>query len=390
MRNHSRFLLALAGACVALSLASPSSAQTIVHQFAVPPTGGAQARGLDYDPISDTIWVVEEYGRIYRFTRQGVVLAMHGRPVVPYSPKGLAVDPLTGHVWIGGVSGDVVEMRPDGTLTGLSFNLRPQITSLGGLAFDPESRTLLASEASPPPRFAEFTLSGTWVRNLPIVGIGSWDPVGLAYDPLSRHLYLGEDSADRVLEVDRNGAFFGAFALRPLGISPTGLGIDTRTGSLMVSSFFYANCYQSRVTEISGVVSPPSGSVTSFGAACRDSSGTLPQLSLSDVPTSGSPLTIATTLGSTVSVPATFLLGLGQLNLALDFLGANGCILHTTSEWVLASVPNLSGRAGLTLVLPNDPAIAGRIGLAQSLWIGDVGANSAGIVTSNGLRFVFQ
>ncbi|MBL8898980.1 MAG: hypothetical protein JNM84_15170 [Planctomycetes bacterium] len=375
-----------------LLAAAAGQTPTIVNQFDVPPLGTSFVGGVDYDPINDTLWTVDQTNDlIQRFDRAGNLLATFPAPIPPGTtanplPIGAAVDPVTGNLWVVDEAEVVYEMRVDGTLTGVNFRTTPTIVDASGLAFDPETRHLFVSQDSGTRAIGEFTLTGVAVQSIPIGAAGSADADGLAYNPILRRFYLGEDTGDFVLELDRQGTLVRNIPLAGLGISPEGLGIDTRSGSLFIGDGFITR----RVYEVAGIVPPCSGSATRFGAPCNDSSGQAPRLDLSDCPTGGRALTIAVTLGSSVTAPAIFFFGFQQLGVPLDFLGANGCFLHTTSEYAVATVPNSGTRAGFTVAIPGGPGVPGQSGHLQALLIGDVGANSAGIVGSNGVRFVLQ
>jgi sugar lactone lactonase YvrE len=385
-------LLARATALVFLPVAATAQTPTIVHQFGVPPTGTAFVGGVDYDPINDTIWTVDQTNDlIHRFDRVGNLLLTFPAPIAPGTtanplPIGAAVDPTTGNLWIVDEAEIVYELRPDGSPTGASFRTTPTIVDASGLAFDPEARTLFVSQDSGTRAIGEFTLSGVVVQSILIGAAGSTDADGLAYNPVNRHFYLGEDTGDLILELDRQGNLVRSIALGTLAISPEGLGIDTRTGSIFIGDGFATR----RVFEVTGIVPACTGSVTRFGAACNDSSGQSPRLDLSDCPTGGRTATIAVTLGSSVTAPAVFFFGFQQLGIPLDFLGATGCFLHTTSEYSIATLGSSGTRAGFTIAIPGGPGIAGQSGNLQALLIGDLGANPAGVVGSNGLRFVLQ
>jgi hypothetical protein len=377
---------------LALALSAHAQTPTIVNQFNVPPAGAAFVGGVDYDPITDSIWTVDQNNDlIQRFDRAGTLELTIPAPIPPGTtanplPIGAAVDPQTGNLWIVDEAEVVYEMRRDGSLTGVNFRTTPNIVDASGLAFDPETRTLLVSQDSGTRAVGEFTLTGVWIQNIPIGAAGSTDADGLAYDPLTRHLFLGEDTGDAVIEIDRTGALVRTISLAGLGISPEGLGIDTRTGSMFLGDGFATR----RVYEVTGIIAPCRGSVARFGASCNDSSGQAPRLDLSDCPTGARAVTIAVTMGNGVTAPAVFFFGFQQLGIPLDFLGATGCFLHTTSDYAIATLGSSGTRAGFTIGIPGGPGIAGQVGHLQALLIGDAGANAAGIVGSNGVRFVLQ
>lgn len=118
-------------------------------------------------------------------------------------------------------------------------------------------------------------------------------------------------------------------------------------------------------------------------------------LNVSNVPSLLQTALTAPILGTTYSVEVTnipvgtaigvIILGLGQLNVDLTFLGATNCFQYATND--AASVFILGGATIMTnnLGLPNNPAFAG-INLYSQGATFSAGLNPLGIITSNGIR----
>ena len=78
-----------------------------------------------------------------------------------------------------------------------------------------------------------------------------------------------------------------------------------------------------------------------------------------------------------------------SLPLDLQTVGAGaGCLLHTSTEWILPVPTNLVGGATVIVPVPNLSILAG--GTIYHSWlIADAGANFAGVTTTSGLRVDF-
>jgi Ca2+-binding RTX toxin-like protein len=115
-----------------------------------------------------------------------------------------------------------------------------------GLAFipgvAPGTGTLLVSdsEVDETPFFATnnlfyYSLSGTFDHSLSLEGF-TFEPTGLAFDPLNGHLFVSDDNADRIYEVDAGspGVLLGSFSVRPFATDAEDVAFDPVTNHLLV------------------------------------------------------------------------------------------------------------------------------------------------------------
>ena len=121
---------------------------------------------------------------------------------------------------------------------------------------------------------------------------------------------------------------------------------------------------------------------TVFGHACTGSNLLDPRIRAYGTPRVGAPMMFGMR-GAPPAAPTILVMGNKQ-TLALDTLGAPGCVLYASIDWTGVFVTDFSGRAFFSVTLPSSPAI---VGLQQSLSWGvlDAGANQLGLTTSNGL-----
>ena len=242
---------------LSLSLASATWAQTVDNSF---PHAGAFAGGAEYsfDTCMRTVWVADSNtDTITQYDEYGNILISFPAPIPPGSgaaspiPIGVAVNPVTGNLWIGDENEWVYEMTPGGVPTGVSWPTLPAVTDVSGLALERMTGNIFVSQDSAPQQIVEFTPAGAVVVVVPLAGAGSVDPDGLAYSHISNTFFLGEDIGDQIIEVDRFGLFLGAWAMGPLGISPEGVGVDPRNGILYI-----ADGFGNTVWEVSGIAKP--------------------------------------------------------------------------------------------------------------------------------------
>ena len=238
--------LAIAG------LSQSASAQTIVNSF---PHQGAFAGGLEY---TGNIWVADETNDIINeYDRSGNLLQSIPAPPPPGSgllnpqPIGVGYDPNTGNLWIGDEGEWYYEMTTAGVTTGRSFPTQPTVIDVSGVAVDPANGNIFISQDSSPRQIVEFDQNGSVVSIIDLSASGSTDPDGLAYNPATDTFLLGEDATDRIIEVDRSGAFLNSWDMGALGISPEGLGVDVAAGTVFVGDGFVTIT----VFEIAGIIS---------------------------------------------------------------------------------------------------------------------------------------
>jgi Ca2+-binding RTX toxin-like protein len=115
-----------------------------------------------------------------------------------------------------------------------------------GLAFipggTPGTGTLLVSdsEVDETPFFATnnlfyYSLSGTFDHSLSLESF-TFEPTGLAYDPLNGHLFVSDDNADRIYEVDAGspGVMLASFSVRPFATDAEDVAFDPVTNHVLV------------------------------------------------------------------------------------------------------------------------------------------------------------
>jgi hypothetical protein len=139
--------------------------------------------------------------------------------------------------------------------------------------------------------------------------------------------------------------------------------------------------------------------IVSFGGGCPGTDRHVPVLGASTTAAIGQNLDLAV-----VSVPpgAQVFVALGEsdqvfgglpLPFDLAILGAPGCLVRCNHRFLLASAAAGSGSGGgtvgVSLPLPNDPALRGLVLFAQAL-VRDAAANSAGLTASNALKATIQ
>jgi len=388
----------LLASLTALFATSAAIAQpTIVQSWTVPPVGTAFIGGLGYDAITDEVWTVDETNDlIQRFTRTGTMTATFAPPVVPGiatpQPIGAAVDQVTGNVWVVDEAEVAYEIDRAGTFTGRSWSTAPAITDASAITIDPSSRTLFVSNDSARV-VQEFSLAGVAIgAPISMVAAGSVDPDGIVYNHLTQTFYLGEDTGDQIIEVTRAGALVRTISLVNLPptnttVSPEGLDLDTRTGSLFVGSGFSSG---RMVFEIGGIVPAPVGSVTPYGAGCPDSGGMNPRATAGSLLQTGRSVDLAvqTTVLAGSNAQAALLFGAGRTSINLGFLGFPACNLLVNPLVTISPLPlNSNRRAGLTLLVPAVPSLVGGRLDVQAALLPDLGPL---LSLSNGVEVVIQ
>jgi len=228
------------------TLAAPGTSQTIVNQFS---TGGTFAGGVD--AFGGVIWVVDSsLDEIQCFAGDGnPILTV---PAPSATVIGAGYDPMRETLWIGDEGEFCIEVDAnDGTPTGAQFDTIPDITDVSGAAVDPITGNIFISQDSAPQKIVEFDRDGNALRTIDLVGAGSSDPDGLAYNPLTGNFLTGEDSGDLILEVDQDGNLVNSFDMGALGISPEGLGLNLMDGTVYIGDGLGA-----MVFEVAGIIPP--------------------------------------------------------------------------------------------------------------------------------------
>jgi DNA-binding beta-propeller fold protein YncE len=247
----------------ALGLSAGAGGQTILSSFPVAPATTSFLGGLEFDCNSGIVWIADEtnnlmsaYDSSGRFLKSYPAVLPPGATVTDPQPIGVGINPTTGMLWIGDEAERVFELDPKTNVpTGVSWSTTPGITDVSGLAVDPLTGNIYVSQDSAPRKIVEFTPTGTLVTTITLPTTGSsTDPDGLAYDALNNVFYVGDDTANAVYRVDATGATVATFNLSALNVSPEGLGIDPVNGILYVGDGFVTR----RVYAMGGIV-PPGG-----------------------------------------------------------------------------------------------------------------------------------
>ncbi|MBK8975229.1 MAG: hypothetical protein IPM29_04845 [Planctomycetes bacterium] len=346
----------LLSALLATSLSAQAIVNTVVHQ-------GTFAGGVAYDPVDDALIVVDEGGlaKITWYSRtSGSLLRQINAPQPPgaYTPAPIGgfVDSVSGNLWIVDEAELVYEMDRWGSVLRY-WSTRPSVTDVSAMTWDPCSDTVFVANDSGS-FVQEFDKNGTPLSTITLGPYGSVDADGCTYDPVGRVFLIGDDTADSILVVDRAGVLLASYSTAVLGISPEGLDVDTRTGSVFVADTLGTQA----VHELSGILSPPApGAVVLFGSACANVPLRAPaRLRCSGVARVGSGIGIAAQFDLAPGALAVLNGSLTQAALPLAFLGGPGCTLHALPDILsLVEAPNVNGRIGLDLCLPNAPALAG-------------------------------
>jgi hypothetical protein len=235
-------------AFVLCAFVAPLSAQTIVNQWN---TGGAFAGGLDYDTATDTVWVADSNtDTIYQFQRDGTPITSWAAPDV--TAIGVAVDPVTGNVWIADESETVFEMTPDGSTVLRNWSVNPPIIDLSGLALDHITGNIITVQDSGTRQIGVFDQDGNLVDLIDLSASGSSDPDGIGYNSVTGTYFLGDDTGDKVVEVDGNGNAINTWSTAGLGISPEGMGVDFTNQMI-----FIADGFGNTVFEVDGMLDMP-------------------------------------------------------------------------------------------------------------------------------------
>ncbi len=255
--------------CVSiLALTTTAAAQTVVNSFDVQPLGTAFVGGIAYDSTTDHVWVADSTSDlISEYDRSGTLI----QQIIPVSTSviGVASDPASNSLWIADENEMVYEYdRVTGLSTGVFWSVTPTITDLSSAAFDSDTGTLWFSQDSGTRIAAEFDTAGLLLQSIDLTAAGAVDPDGLAFNTVTDTLFLGEDTGDRVLEVDLAGNLLNQWTVNdPIYgiVSPEGLGIDTANGKLYIGDGFVTR----RVFEVDGIVNAaPIGPTLAVGGTC--------------------------------------------------------------------------------------------------------------------------
>lgn len=386
------FALWTAASALSAQITTPSVAASVT-------TPGIFSGGVAFDPVTAETWVVDGYSTVVgRYDDAGTPLSAFLAPVPPGAavarPVGGTLDVRTGNLWIADESRQVFEVDAAGNVL-RSWSVAPRLGHPSAIAIDPIQRVLFISDDRSN-LIQQFDFSGAPIG--PAVDVrltaGSVDGDALVCNWLTRTLLLGEDSADRILEIDSSGTLIATHSLTgipdlanggaPITVSPEGLSLDTATGEVLV-----ADSVGSTVHRVIGIIAAPTGSLTPFGRGCPDSGGTVPQLNMNGVIQGGAAYDFVVQTSEAPGAMAVFVIGTIPTSINLGFIGQPGCTLLAGPEVGDSGLlpVNANGRAGAGLTL--GVALTGLTLRWQALVV-PPGGLGAGLAASNGLLTTIQ
>ncbi len=195
---------------------------TFVKSFPDPkmpadPAGISQARGLDIDPVTGDVVVVDAWGqKILRFAPDGTLLQSYGRrgstpPEGLNYPKAVAVDPVTRNVWVSSYEGPPGVVAYDASFTGSVGRLDiprwvGDLEFSGGYLYALERRPGAVRVINP----ATLKVVRTWKSSVGLLH-------GLAVDPVTGNMWITHDTKAMAYVVSPAGRIIKQFALPGVG-----------------------------------------------------------------------------------------------------------------------------------------------------------------------------
>jgi DNA-binding beta-propeller fold protein YncE len=244
-----RMLALVAVMCLLLPEAPTQGAPGATPLDPVPVLVAFTPASVEIDPEDGSLWIVDRYlPRVAHLEADGTLVAVF--PASRYGggrPSGIAFEGPTGaHLFISDPdSRRVVRIDRNGNAAG-SFSTDPfGMTDPADLAWDVSTSALWVadplaqqvfqlrprdSDADGLPDVADL------VGSFSTLPLGSGNPMGMARDPVSGHLFLSDPALDRVFEVTAGGALVDSFdSGYQGGTSVTGLAWDAGTRNLLLS-----------------------------------------------------------------------------------------------------------------------------------------------------------
>jgi len=242
---------------ISVVLALPILSATCLGAFAAPVTPPVSLDSVptlvlftpvavEWDPRDQSLWVADQYlPRIAHTTLEGSPLSVF--PTSSYGggkPAGLALDPGgAGHLFISDPDASrIVRVDLAGVAAGILPTAGLGIGNPADLAWDARDGSLFVAD---PTARAVFHLQlndadgdgnpddATVLGSFSTIPLGSDNPMGLALDPGSGHLFVSDPALDRVFQLDASGGLIASFDTAVLGgTSVTGLGWESPTGRL--------------------------------------------------------------------------------------------------------------------------------------------------------------
>ncbi|MBK9384946.1 MAG: SdiA-regulated domain-containing protein [Planctomycetes bacterium] len=390
-------------------------AQNVANEW---PVVGAQAPfvgAVAHHPFTDRVFACDTRNlALVEYSRTGVELTTAStfamNPSAFHQVVGLAVDELTGSIYLGDESEDLIEWDPFQRLVVRVLSVRGYCSDLSGVSCDAQRRELYVVDDTTREVIA-FRIDGTYLRRFSLAGFGILDPDAIAYVPWGNggfgSLLIGDDQLDTLFELSLDGTRSLRTARvfdQGVPISPEGLEVDSASGSLFLGDGDQGG----RVLEIAGFFGSCTGGTWVYGSACRDDGGGAPAVRLGyggaarRCPRPGILLLYEATTTSSATHGG-LILGISDVSyqgVSLPFdlagIGAPGCALLASPDILLTqlAVP-LATRgpgkvASLVTLVPNLPALSGRTIYLQGFFGPDALRPQHPLSWSHGLRVTFE
>ncbi len=198
---------------------------------------------VEWDPRDQTLWVADQYlPRVAHVEEDGAPISAFAS--ARYSGgriAGIALEPTgTGHLFISDPDFQrIVRVDPTGNPAGSVSTAELGITDPADLAWDSRDGSLFVAD---PTQRAIFHLNlidadangapdgATLLDSFSTISLGSDNPMGLALDPASGHLFVSDPALDRVFELSASGSLITSFDTGAFGGASV-IGLSWETGS---------------------------------------------------------------------------------------------------------------------------------------------------------------
>ncbi|TVQ10095.1 MAG: T9SS C-terminal target domain-containing protein [Balneolaceae bacterium] len=165
---------------------------------------GDDMEGITYDPVSETLWIVEERLRqIVQLGPSGQVLQRIsvdiGQEIENDGPEGIAINSLTGHMYVANEKNPMVIMELDTGLeiisvTHINFEGGFAMSDISGLFHEPERDELwILSDIS-----QKIVVTDTGLNPIRWYHLDVNKPEGIAVDMNRRRVYIVSDQDDKL------------------------------------------------------------------------------------------------------------------------------------------------------------------------------------------------
>jgi len=270
--------------------ASPVLATPAIPLDSVPTLVIFTPVSVEWDPRDQTLWVADQYlPRVAHMEQDGSPISTFAASKYAGGRiSGIALQPTgVGHVFISDPDYQrIVWVDPAGNPAG-SFSTAPLgITDPADLAWDPRDGSLYVAD---PTQRAIFHLrltdadtdgapdGATLLDSFSTIPLGSDNPMGLALDPASGHLFVSDPALDRVFELSASGSLVASFDTGAYaGGSVTGLSWETPGSKLhLADAGRKLLTFSATGTALSKRETAPFGTLSPQGVAWDASTSTL-------------------------------------------------------------------------------------------------------------------